>query len=294
MRVRKPRSEADFTAEIEASQERKPTIVIEPGATPVPQYLHDLWRHRDLIRTMGRRDLTLRYRQTVLGPVWIVLQPILAAGLLSFVFGKVADLPTDGIPTFLFTYSGLLAWNSFSSTLSRSTTALIGSASLVSKIFFPRLALLFAGVAAVLVDFCVALAILFVLMATRGYYPGPEILLLPVWLFFLIAMAQGIGAFIGSFAVRYRDFSNVTPFFLQLGLYVSPVAYAVSAVPEKYRTIYYLNPLVSLIEAVRWSLFATPFPSVPHIAYSFVGSLALFVIGCVTFERKERFFADVI
>lgn len=272
----------------------EPSLVIVPGSTPLRQYGRDLWHHRDLVRVLGRRDLTLRYRQTLLGVVWVVLQPILAAGLLSFVFGRVADLPTEGVPTFLFTYSGLLAWSAFSTTLNRAATTLIGSASLVAKIFFPRLVLPLASLSSVAVDFAVTFVILLAMMLARGVPPGPEVVLLPVWMFFLIAMAQGIGAFIGSYAVRYRDFANITPFLLQLGLYASPVAYSVSSVPERYQTLYYLNPVVGLLEAFRWSLFDTPFPTVAHLAYSMVMSLLLLVIGFVVFERRERFFADTI
>lgn len=272
----------------------RPTIVIVPGSTPLGQYGRDLWHHRDLIRVLAQRDITLRYRQTAMGAIWVVLQPILSAGLLSFVFGKIADLPTDGIPTFLFTYSGMLAWGAFSSTLSRSATTLIGSSSLVSKIFFPRLVLPLSGMLSVLIDFCVTFVLLMIMMLLRGLPPGPELVLLPVWLFFLLAMAQGIGTFLGSFAVRYRDFSNITPFLLQLGLYASPVAYSVSNVPEKYQSLYYLNPVVSLLEAFRWSLFDTPFPTAAHLAYSMTGALVLLVIGFVTFERRERLIADII
>ena len=276
------------------STAEKPFLVILPGSTPLDQYGRDLWHHRDLIRVLAQRDLTLRYRQTALGAVWVVLQPILSAGLLAFVFGRIAELPTDGIPTFLFTYSGMLAWGAFSSTLSRSATTLIGSSSLVSKIFFPRLVLPLSGMLSVLVDFCVTFVILMIMMFLRGLPPGPELVLLPVWLFFLLAMAQGIGTFVGSFAIRYRDFSNLTPFLLQLGLYASPVAYSVSNVPEKYQTLYYLNPVVSLLEAFRWSLFDTPFPTAGHLAYSMTAALVLFVIGILTFERRERLIADII
>ncbi|MFM8305240.1 MAG: ABC transporter permease, partial [Actinomycetota bacterium] len=276
-----PSGSRDDDATSDAPKRGTPTplLVIVPGSTPLRQYGRDLWHHRDLIRVLGRRDLTLRYRQTLLGAVWVVLQPILAAGLLSFVFGRIADLPTEGVPTFLFTYSGMLAWSAFSATLNRAATTLIGSASLVAKIFFPRLVLPLASVASVAVDFAVTFMILLVMMVARGVPPGPEVLLLPVWLLFLLAMAQGTGAFIGSFAVRYRDFANITPFLLQLGLYASPVAYSVSAVPERYQSLYYLNPVVSLLEAFRWSLFGTTFPTLVHFSYSVIVSLLLLVIG---------------
>jgi homopolymeric O-antigen transport system permease protein len=277
-----------------APQRPKATVVIVPGSTPLRQYGRDLLQHRDLIRVLAVRDITLRYRQTALGAIWVVLQPLLAAGLLSFVFGQIADLPTDGIPAFLFTYAGLLAWNAFSATLNRSTTSLTGSIALVSKIFFPRMVLPLAGTLSVLVDFCVSLCIVLVMMIARGFPPGAAIALLPVWLLFFLMLAQGIGSFIASIAVRYRDFGYITPFLVQLGLYASPVAYSVSAVPEKYLDLYYLNPVVGLLEAFRWSLFETPFPTAIHLAYSIVVTCIVFAVGLLTFQRRERFFADVI
>lgn len=273
---------------------RKPTLIIVPGSTPLRQYARDLWHHRDLIRVLAYRDLTLRYRQTALGVVWIVLQPFLAAGLLSFVFGQVADLPTDGVPSFLFAYSGLLAWGCFSTSLNRSTSSLMSAISLVSKIFFPRLVLPLSSVISVLVDFFVTLCIVLVMMFTQGLAPGLEFALLPVWVLFFLLLAQGIGSFLASMAVRYRDIGNITPFLVQLGLYASPVAYSVSVIPHRYVGLYYLNPIVGLLEAFRWSLFGTPFPSAAHLAYSMIVAVVVFVVGLVTFERRERFFADVI
>lgn len=282
------------THELRDLPAERPTIVIVPGSTPLLQYARDLWHHRDLLRVLAFRELTIRYRQTALGAVWVVLQPLLAAGLLSFVFGRVARLPTDGVPSFLFTYTGMLVWSAFSQSLTRCTMSLVSNVGLVAKIFFPRLVLPLSTVVAVMVDFCVTLGLVLVLLFTNGLPPGPEIVLLPVWILLMLMLAQGIGSFLGSFAARYRDFGHVTPFLVQLGLYASPVAYSVSAVPDRYLGLYYLNPVVGLLEAFRWSLLATPFPTAAHLAYSTVIACVVFVVGLVTFERRERIFADVI
>jgi lipopolysaccharide transport system permease protein len=271
-----------------------PHLVIVPGSTPLLQYARDLLHHRDLVWVLAVRDLKLRYRQTALGVSWVVLQPLLAAGILSFVFGNVADLPTQGVPTFIFTYAGMLAWTTFSMTFLRATTSLVNSSALVSKIFFPRLVLPISQVFSILVDFCVSTVVMLVLLFSNDLVPDARILLLPVWLAFVIMIAEGAGSFLATFAVRYRDIPQITPVLVQLGLYASPVAYAVSAIPDRYLTLYYLNPIVALLEAFRWSLVGTAFPSAGHLAYSVAVALAAIVIGMVTLERRERTFADVI
>ena len=271
-----------------------PHLVIVPGSTPLLRYVRDLLHHRDLLWVLAVRDLKLRYRQTALGVSWVVLQPVLSAGILSFIFGNVADLPTQGIPTFIFTYAGMLAWTSFSSTFSRATTSLVNSSSLVAKIFFPRLVLPISTVFSIMVDFCVTLVLMLVLLFANDLPPDARILLLPIWTVFLIMIAEGAGSFLASFAVRYRDIPQITPVLIQLGLYASPVAYAVAAVPDRYLTLYYLNPIVALLEAFRWSLLGTAFPTTGHLAYSAGVALTVFVVGMVTLERRERTFADVI
>jgi len=273
---------------------RRPQLVIKPGATSIRQYARDLTAHAYLIRLLGVRELKLRYRQTLLGPAWVVLQPLIAAGILSFVFGNVAKLPTAGVPSFLFTYAGMLAWNAFSACLGRSSSILVGNAGLVSKVFFPRLVLPISTVTGVLVDFAVSSVLVLVLAAVNGYPPTAALLLLPVWLLFVILVALGVGSIIGSVAVRYRDALAIGGILTQLLLYASPVAYSADSVPSSVATIYNLNPLVGLIEAFRWSVLGTPLPSAGWLLYSCVVGVIVCIIGFVIMERMEPSFADVI
>lgn len=277
-----------------AQSDQRPTVVIVPGSVPLRQYGRDLWHHRDLLGVLALRDLTLRYRQTAMGAVWVVLQPLLSAGILSFVFGSVAGLATDGVPSFLFTYASMLAFGAFRDQMQKSSTSLVNNASFVSKIFFPRLVLPFSTIGSLIVDFLVGFAVVLVLLFTNDLPPGVSILLLPVWMLLMVMLAQGIGLLLGSFAARYRDFAYITPFMLQLVLYASPVAYSVSAVPKRYLDVYYLNPLVGLFEAFRWSVLGTPFPSAGHLAYSIAITCVAFAVGVVVFEKRERMLADVI
>ena len=273
---------------------QRPLLVIEPGSTPLGQYFRDLLHYGDLIRVMAVRDLKLRYRQTALGAIWVVIQPVLSAAILGFVFGRVAKLSTDGVPVFLFAYTGMLGWNAANQTVTRTTSSLLANSALVSKIFFPRLILPLASTAGVVIDFGISLVVLLGILVADGRAPGLAVLLLPVWLVLLLLVSLGVGTLSASLSVRYRDLAQITPVLLQLLLYASPVAYAVSAVPDRYLTLYYLNPLVALLEAFRWSLLGTPLPPGSRLVTSVVVTVVVFVVGMVTLEKKERGFADVI
>ncbi|MEA2972485.1 MAG: lipopolysaccharide transport system permease protein [Actinomycetota bacterium] len=277
-----------------ATGPQRPLLVIEHGSTPLGQYLRDLFHYGDLIRVMALRDLKLRYRQTALGAIWVVVQPVLSAAILGFVFGRVAKLSTDGVPIFLFAYAGMVSWNAFNQTVTRTTSSLLANAALVSKIFFPRLILPLASTAGVVIDFVISLVVLLGILVAAGRAPGVAVLLLPVWLALLLLCSLGLGTLAASLSVRYRDLAQITPVLLQLLLYASPVAYAVSAVPDRYLTLYYLNPLVALLEGFRWSLLGTNPPEASRLIPSVLVSVALFVAGMVTLEKKERGFADVI
>jgi lipopolysaccharide transport system permease protein len=285
-----------------AAPAQKPFLIIRPTSGWAAINLRDLWLYRDLLMSLAARDVKLRYKQTALGVIWVVLQPLMAAGIFSFVFGTVAKLPSDGLPYFLFSYAGLLGWNLFNSTLSKCSTSLLGNAQLISKVFFPRLVLPLSTVPAALIDFGVALAMMAVLMVAYRVAPTPALLLLPVWMAVLILLALGIGLCSAALSVSYRDVSYILPVFLQILLYASPIAYALSAVPARLQTVYLLNPLSGPLEAFRWSLLAggrppghgAPVPPLASVAYAAVVAVVVFLLGAYSFKRMERKFADVI
>lgn len=256
--------------------------------------VRELVRFRDLWIQLASRDVKLRYKQTALGVTWVLLQPLAAAGLFSFVFGVVANLPSEGVPYFVFSFAGLAAWNAFSATLTKTSACMVGNAALVSKVYFPRLILPFSLVASTLIDLAVSLALLAVLLVAYGVSPA-AVLLAPIWLLLLLMLALGLGLIGAALTVSYRDVQYALPVLIPFLLYASPVAYRVSDVPPAYRTAFYLaNPLASLIEGFRWSLLGTGAPPWPWVLYSAVGAVIVFLGGTLAFRRMERKFADVI
>ena len=272
----------------------EPYLRIRPSRGWAAIDFRELWQFRDLMLSLAGRDLKLRYKQTALGVIWVILQPLMAAGIFSFVFGKVAKMPSDGVPYFLFSYAGLLGWNLFSSTVTKASGCLVGNAQLISKVFFPRLILPLSTVPSVMIDFAVAAAMLAVMMALNYRLPPAAIALLPLWMVILLMLSLGVGLVTASLTVSYRDVQYILPVFLQILLYASPIAYAVSGVPANLRAVYYLNPLSAPLEAFRSSLLGTSVPSWPHLAYAAGVSVALFLVGVYSFKRMERQFADVI
>ncbi|MBI3568268.1 MAG: ABC transporter permease [Gemmatimonadetes bacterium] len=256
--------------------------------------LAEVWRFRDLCGALGRRDVTLRYRQTLLGVVWVVLQPLIAGGLFTVVFGKVAKLPSDGIPYFLFAYSGFVAWTAFQNALTRSSGSLLAQASLVTKVYFPRLVLPLSSLWSTAVDFLVGLTSLAVLLAVYRVAPGWPLLTLPLWIALLHAMGLGLGTLAAALSVRYRDLQYALPVLVQLLLYASPVAYGTAAVPARFRALYVLNPLAGTLDGFRWSVAGTAPPSTLSVTMAVAGALVSLAVGLVFFARFERRLADVI
>jgi len=292
LQVSSPPGSANAPVKMNTAQ--RPHFTIEPTSGWAAVNLRELWQFRDLLFSLASRDLKLRYKQTALGVIWVVLQPLLAAGVFSFVFGKVAKLPSDGIPYFLFSYAGLLGWNLFNNILTRSSVCLVGNSQLISKIFFPRLVLPLSTVPSALIDFVVALAMMAVLMVLYHVHPTPALVLLPLWMGVTILLSLGIGLITAALTVTYRDVQYIMPVVLQILLYASPIAYALSAVPPKLQRIYLLNPLTGPLEAFRWSLLPTPAPLLYPLLYSAAVSVAVFLVGAYSFKRMERKFADVI
>lgn len=270
----------------------KPYLTLQPTAGWQAINLRELWQFRDLLTTLALRDVKLRYRQTALGVVWVVLQPLIAAGIFSFVFGKLAKMPSlPGIPYFVFTYAGLLLWNAFSSTLGKTSGCLLSNSNLVSKVYFPRLALPLSTVFSTLIDFGVASALMIVMMVIYHIVPGAAVLLLPVWLLLALMLALGIGLYASALMVSYRDVQFVLPVVTNFVMYASPIFYLVSL---KYKTLFGFNPLTGLLEAFRWSLLRGPAPAWNIVAYAAAVAVIVFVLGAFSFKKMERKFADVI
>jgi lipopolysaccharide transport system permease protein len=257
--------------------------------------LRELTRFTDLMLEFARRDIKLRYRQTILGVGWVLLQPLLAAGLLTFAFGVVAGLKPEGTSSFLFTYAGLLVWNVFSWTLTKTSFSLVGNAYLLSKVYFPRLVLPLSGTLPTLLDFGISFGVLMIGLAVLGVFPGWPVLLFPIWILLVLCLALGAGLIAAALTVQYRDIQHILPILVPFLLYASPVAYDVSHVPARYRTAFYLvNPLAGLIEGFRWSTVGRPMPPVPMLMWSAGLAVVLLLLGAAVFRRTERKFADVI
>jgi lipopolysaccharide transport system permease protein len=281
-----------------SSVEQEPHLIIRPSTGWQAINLAEVWNFRDLLITLAQRDVKLRYRQTSLGVLWVVLQPLIAAGIFSFVFGSIAGLPSDGVPSIVFSYAGLLGWNVFSNTLVKTSGVLLGNAGLISKVYFPRLVLPLSTIFSTLIDFAVALGMLAVLMVAYRVVPGPQIVLLPLWLFLIVLLSIGVGLYTAALAVSYRDVQYILPVATQFLLYGSPVAYSLSfalaKIPPQYKTLYLLNPLSGLLQAFRWSILGTGIMPWGAVAYSALVSILAFVVGAFAFRKMERKFADVI
>jgi lipopolysaccharide transport system permease protein len=272
----------------------EPHLVIEPRSGWSALNLVEVWQYRDLLFTLAERDVKLRYKQTALGVMWVVLQPLLAAGIFAIVFGRIAKLPTDGMPYFVFSFAGLLGWNAFNSTLTKSSACIVQNRPLVSKVYFPRLVLPLSTILSTLIDFAVAMGLMVAMMAWYGVAAHWGIMLLPLWLVLLITLAVGIGLYTSALMVSYRDLQHVIPVLLQFLLYATPVAYSMSAVPERWRGFFLFNPLTSLLEGFRWSLLGRGQVHWGWVAYSVACVAVTFVGGAFAFKRMERRFADVI
>lgn len=270
-------------------------LVIEAGSSP-SQYASEVWRYRNLLFILSWRDIQVRFKQTVIGAAWALLRPLLTLIILTIVFSKIARLPTEGsAPYVLLVLSGLLPWQFFASGLSDAASSITDNEKIVSKIYFPRLVIPISALAVCAVDFGISLLILVGIFVFYGFAPNWHILALPVVIVFSILAALGPGLILAALNVKYRDFRYVVPFIVQLGIYVSPVAYSTSLIPEAWRTLYYLNPMAGLIDAFRWTVLGDNFtPWWPGVVLSLTVLLALLIAGLLYFRATERSFADNI
>jgi lipopolysaccharide transport system permease protein len=256
--------------------------------------LRELWQFRELVYFFVWRDIKVRYKQTAIGAAWAVLQPALAMVVFALFFGKLAHLPTEGLPILVFYYCGLLPWMYFSNSLTNATAAIVQNQNVITKVYFPRLALPISAVVAGLLDFAIGMALLVPLFFNYHIRPGASLLLFPVFLLLAILTALGVGLWLSAMNAIYRDVRYVVPFLVQFWLFASPVAYASSIVPEKWRWLYGLNPMAGIIEGFRWSLTGQGMPPGRMILVSTAIVLCVVVTGLVYFQKMETTVADVV
>lgn len=276
------------------SNANKHLVVIEQGRIE-SAYWKDLWRYRELFYFLAWRDVLVRYKQTVIGILWSVIKPLLTMIVFVFVFGKLAKLPSDGVPYPVLVLSGMLPWLFFASAFSEAGNSLVGNANIISKVYFPRLIVPLSSVIVSLVEFMISAVLLVILMFWFNVSPDSRILLLPLFIALLILAAIGAGLWVAALNVKYRDFTYVVPFVIQFGLYVSPVAFNSNIVPQKWRILYALNPMVGIIDGFRWSITGAGTPLYwQGVVISAVVVLLLVFSGVQYFRATERSFADVI
>lgn len=254
----------------------------------------EMWEFRDLFLILASRDVKLRYKQTALGVIWVILQPLLASLIFAVIFGRLANLPSDGMPYILFVYAGMLPWNLFSASLQRAGNSLISDSRLITKVYFPRLIIPIASSAAVLVDFCVAFIVMAGLLIFYRVPPSLNMLMLPVLVLITLLVSVGVSLWLSALNVYYRDFMYALPFAIQVWMYASPLVYSGSIIPDRWKPIYGLNPMSGIIDAFRWSLLgAGAFPSLT-LGLAVVIGCIFFIGGAFVFRRVERSFADVV
>jgi lipopolysaccharide transport system permease protein len=256
--------------------------------------LRELWEYRELLYFLTWRDIKVRYRQTVLGAAWAILQPFLTMVVFSVFFGKLAKIPSDGIPYPIFSYAALVPWTFFAHGLNQSSHSLVGSANLIRKVYFPRLVVPISSVLSGVVDFVLAFIVLLGMMLYYGIAPTIHVLTLPLLLILALVTSLGVGLWLSALNVEFRDVRYVVPFLVQFWLFATPIAYPSTLLQEPWRTIYSLNPMVGVVEGFRWALLGTDTAPGRLIAVSVVAALAVLVGGAFYFRRMEKTFADIV
>jgi len=268
------------------------TTYIEAGKTN-RLYLRDLWEYRELFWILAKRDILVRYKQTAIGIAWAIIQPLMTLAVFTVVFGKIAKLPAEGAPYILLVVAGTLPWQFFSATVNSGGNALIGNEKLISKVYFPRIIIPTSAMMVHFVDFLISCVIAVGIFVWQGYLPHWQIVFIPFFMLLCMLLGLGTAYFITSLNVKYRDFRYVIPFVLQAGMYLSPVAFAATVIPEQWRILYSLNPMVGILEGVRWCLFGTPL-TVFALASSVIWSVGILFFGYWMFRKMETEFADYI
>lgn len=269
-------------------------LVIEAGRRD-NLYWRELWRNRELFRVLARRDISVRYKQTLIGAAWALIRPLLTMIVFTIVFGKIAQLPSGTAPYALMVFAGILPWSLFSSALSDASNSLVSNASLISKVYFPRLIIPGAAVMVSVVDLLISFGVLILLMAWYRFVPGWPILLLPLFIVFAFVTSLGPALWIAALNVKYRDFRYVIPFIIQFGLYISPVGFSSNVVPDRWKLLFTLNPMVGVIDGFRWCILGQDYvPYAPGLCVGLSVSAIILWAGVRQFRKLERTFADFI
>jgi lipopolysaccharide transport system permease protein len=271
-----------------------PVTRIEPSKGWVSLKLQELWEYRELLYFLVWRDVKVRYKQTVLGAAWAIIQPFMAMVVFSIFFGKLAKMPSDGIPYPLFAYAALVPWGFFANGLSQASNSLVGSAHLITKVYFPRLVVPISSVISGIVDFGLAFAVLLGMMLYFGIFPTINVIWLPFLLLLAFVTALGVGMWLSALNVEFRDVRYVIPFLTQFWMFATPIVYPSSLLSEPWRTIYGLNPMVGVVEGFRWALLGTQTAPGPIVIVSSLASLAILIGGAFYFRKMEKTFADIV
>jgi lipopolysaccharide transport system permease protein len=273
-------------------------IVIEKKRGLSALKLNDVWQYRELLYFLVWRDIKVRYKQTALGVVWVILQPLVSMVIFSVLFGNLLNVPSGDVPYPIFSYAALLPWNYFAGSLTRSSTSVVNSAHLITKVYFPRLVIPIAGVLSGLVDFAIAFVVLIGMMIFYGIAPTMAVVWLPAFFLLAMATALGFGLWLAALNVRYRDVNYLVPYLVQIWMYVTPVVYGSSLIPEKFQWVLALNPMTGVVEGFRWALLgnqlADAAPPDQLFPISVLIALVVLVSGAIFFRNTERGFADII
>lgn len=283
-----------ITLKFDGSRVSEHKLIIEAGRTERHYWL-DLWRYRELFYFLAWRDILIRYKQTTIGFLWALLRPFLTMLVFTVIFGKLAKLPSDGVPYPIMVFAALLPWQFFANALAESSNSLVGNANLISKVYFPRLIIPSSSIITSFVDFLISSVILVGLMIWYQFIPDWRIFTLPLFVFIAFAAAMGFGLLLTALNVKYRDFRYIVPFIVQFGLYVSPVGFSSSIVPEKWRLLYSLNPMVGVIDGFRWAILGgESIIFLPGFCLSLGIVMLVLIAGVWYFRKTEKTFADVI
>jgi lipopolysaccharide transport system permease protein len=286
--------EIDLQTKLPTGKDAIRVLRIHPSRGWVSLKLGELWAYRELVYFLIWRDIKVRYKQTALGASWAIIQPFSTMVVFSLFFGKLAKMPSDGIPYPIFSYAALVPWTFFAAGLTQASNSLVGSSNLITKVYFPRLVIPLATVLSGIVDFGLALAVLVGMMMYYHITPSVHVFFLPLFVLLALVVALGVGLWLSSLNVKYRDVRYIVPFITQFWLFATPIAYPSSLLPEPWRTLYGFNPMVGVVEGFRWALLGTEMTAGPMIIVSALVALLILVCGAFYFRKMEKTFADIV